>query len=296
MNTQHPLYYHCWQNPNYERYGLLRQRDNSFYIIDSDPILLKNVQLVLAKYEFLNIVNIDHYFTFLDKTQKTVDSLQIVELTKQHNNHVSHAAIFKNNANRIKDVQKNINNDNCFMYGLTLSSSRAIPADVTHFRLTDNIIQHLEKNTVFDSEIQEKAFLIRHLLYTLKGVHKYLTQFVSLQETIGDLGLNVYKDFFSICNPKDNTIPQLVEQELKTNAIRLNSLTAFCNTIFKEINLIDLQQSTKDILLQVETVVSNSQYLDQKTIEICVDYQRTYDMNRVAVIVTNEILRIVKIL
>ena len=158
MDTNHPLYYHCQHDPIHERYGLLQQRSNSFYIIDSDPELLKKVQLTMMRHELLHFVNVDHFFNFLTKTQKTVDKYQIKSMAEAHITHVKKAAVFKNNKDRTEQIQQFINNDNCFLFGMTESTVRSMHADVNHFRLTDNIIQHQQKDKWFNNELQEKLF------------------------------------------------------------------------------------------------------------------------------------------
>lgn len=287
MDSQHPLYYHCRHDPSYERYGLLQQRSNSFYIIDSDPILLKNVQLTVMKYEFLHFVNIDHFFTFLNKTQQTVDKYQIKSMTEAHINHVKKAAVFKNTESRVEEIQKSINNENCFLFGLTESTARSMPMDVNHFRLADNIIRRDKKDKLFDNDLQERVFLIRQLLYILTGVFEYVIQFVTLQEKIGDFSLEMYQKHFAVCKPNDTIIPRMIEQELEANQRRIKSIKQYHNTIYKKINEINIDQPIKQIILQFLSNI-NSEDTILETIKSYPMFQRTYDMNKIRMILENE--------
>ncbi|MFZ9241226.1 MAG: hypothetical protein ACO22R_08785, partial [Chitinophagaceae bacterium] len=71
------------------------------------------------KYEFLHFVNIDHFFNFLNKTQQTVDKYQIKSIAEAHIAHVQKAAVFKNDELRVEQIQQTINNDICFLFGMT---------------------------------------------------------------------------------------------------------------------------------------------------------------------------------
>lgn len=287
MDPLHPLYYHCRHDPSCERYGLLQQRSNSFYIIDSDPILLKNVQLTAMKYEFLHFVNIDHFFTFLNKTQKTIDKYQIKSMTESHIAHVKKAAVFKNDESRIEQIQKSINNENCFLFGLTRSTARSMPMDVNHFRLADNIIKRDKKDKLFDSELQERIFLIRRLLYILTGVFDYVIEFVTLQEKIGDFSLERYQKHFARCKPDDTIIPKMVEQEIESNQRRIKSIRQYHDTIYKQINEINFDQPVKQIILQFLSNI-NSENTILETIKNYPMFQRTYDMNKIRMILESE--------
>jgi hypothetical protein len=294
MDTQHPLYYHCRYNPTYERYGLLRQRDNSFYIIDNDPTLLKNVQLTIAKYEFLHFVNIDHYFNFLPTVNTTINKYQIDTLTKHHNDHIKHAAVFRNDNHRTKEIQFTINNDNCKLFGLTVASARSLPMDVSHYRLEDNIIRHSDESKIFDKNVQEKIFLIRHLLYLLKSTVEYLNQFTTLQDQISVLGTNVANDFFKICNPYDEKIDVLIKKESEANDLRHKSIKYYYNTIFKYLNSINLEQTNKDIILQFKNFVQNDRISDDEAKKDYPDYVHTYDIYRIKRVVEDETIKLLK--
>lgn len=293
MDSQHPLYYHCRHDPSYERYGLLQQRSNSFYIIDSDPILLKNVQLCLMKYEFLHFVNVDHFFTFLNKTQQTVDKYQIKSMTEAHITHVKKAAVFKNTESRTQEIQKSINNENCFLFGMTESTARSLPMDVNHFRLTDNIIRRKQKDSLFNHDLQERVFLLRRLLYILAGVFEYVIEFVTLQEKIGDFSLERYQKHFSICNPTDTIIPKMVEKELESNQRRINSIKHYHNAIYKSLNEINLELPVKQILTQFVQDI-NSEDIIAETMKSYPMFHRTYDINKIKTMLQNEANEILK--
>ena len=286
MDTNHPLYYHCQHDPMHERYGLLQQRSNSFYIIDSDPELLKKVQLVAMRHEMLHFVNIDHFFNFLGKTQKTIDKYQLQSMIDSHDVTVSHAAIFKNDEARVEQIQKSINNNNCFLFGLTESTVRSLFVDVNHFRLTDNITKRDEKDKTFNNVLQEKLFLIRRLMYVLKGVFEYVLEFVTLQEKIGDFGLNAFQQHFDICNPNDAIIPVMVEKELEANQIRIRSIKQFYKAIYKHLNRIDFAQSIKEILKEFDSDV-NSKKFAEEAIKDYPAFQNTYDMHKIIKILRN---------
>lgn len=287
MDTQHPLYYHCRHNPAYERYGLLQQRTNSFYIIDSDPELLKSVQLIIMKYEFLHFVNIDHFFTFLSKTQKTVDKYQIKSIAEAHIKHIKEAAVFKNNEARTEQIQKFMDNNNCFLFGMTGSTARSMPMDVSHFRLVDNITKRQEKDNLFNNDLQEKLFLIRRLLYVLKGVFEYVIEFVTLQEKIGDFGLENYKKHFAICNPEDTIIPKMVEEEIEANQRRIRSIKHFYNTLYRNLNKINFDQTVKEIILQFRLNVRSEDSI-LETIKNYPMFHRTYDFHKIIKILEDE--------
>ena len=288
MDTNHPLYYHCQHDPIHERYGLLQQRSNSFYIIDSDPELLKKVQLTMMRHELLHFVNVDHFFNFLTKTQKTVDKYQIKSMAEAHISHVKKAAIFKNNKDRTEQIQQFINNDNCFLFGMTESTVRSMHADVNHFRLTDNIIQHQQKDKWFNNELQEKLFLIRRLLYVLKGVFEYVIEFFTLQEKISDVGLDVFEKHFSMCNPTDVIIPGMVKKEIEANQIRTNSVKQLYKTIYKRLNEINLDQSIKETLLQFYSSIMSDECV-LEAIKEFPQFQRTYDIHKIKKILEAEI-------
>lgn len=292
MHLENPLYYHCYHSPDIDRYGLIRQKDNSFYIVDNDPELLKNVQLVLSKYELLHFVNIDHFFNFIEKTNNIVDTINIQSLTEQHNYHISNAAVNINKDR--KQVQQNINNDNCFLFGLSLNTIRALHIDVNHFRLIDNVIQHKHKNDLFDEDVQEKAFLIRRLLYVLKHTNAYLRQFFSLQESIGNFGMSVTKKFFKICNPEDTVIPKLIEEEVETNNRRFESFNTFSQMIFKSINELDLSKSIKNILVDFIEILESGRKIEDDSKKFNKKYNRYYDMHRIKTIVKNDCEKILK--
>jgi hypothetical protein len=292
MDTPHPLYYQCRHDPSHERYGLLEQRSNSFYIIDSDPVLLKKVQLTAMRYEVLHLVNIDHFFTFLEKTWRTVDKYQIKSMTEAHHKHELRAAVYLNDKSRTEHIQKFLNNDSCHLFGMTVSTSRSIPLDISHYRLQDNIIKHQKKDKLFNDELQERLFLIRRILYLLKGAFEYATEFVNLQERICDFGLEEYQKHFAICNPTDTVIPKIVEGEIESNQIRVKSIQQLYNTIYKRFNEINLNQPIKEILLElISTIWANECIMEAE--EQYPDFQMTYDINKIRTILKNEINNLV---
>ena len=293
MNPQHPLYYHCQHDPSCERYGLLQQRSNSFYIIDSNPVILKNVQLAMLKYEFLHFVNVDHFFTFLNKTQKTVDKYQIKSMIESHITHVQKAAVFKNTESRTEEIQKVIDNHNCFLFGMTESTARSMPMDVNHYRLTDNIIRREQKDSLFNDDLQERVFLLRRLLYILTGVFEYVIEFVTLQEKISEFSLERYGKHFAICNPTDTIIPKMVEKELESNQRRIESIKHYYNSIYKSLNEINLDQSAKQILLQFVQDI-NSEDIIIETMKNYPMFHRTYDIGKIKGILENEANSILK--
>jgi len=293
MNSQHPLYYHCQYDSAHERYGLIQQRTNSFYIIDSDPELLKKVQLTIMRYELLHFVNVDHFFNFLTKTQKTVDKYQIKSISEAHISHIKNAAVFKNNKDRTEQIQNFINNNNCFLFGMTESTVRSMHADVNHFRLTDNIIQHQQKDKWFNDDLQEKLFLIRRLLYVLKGIFEYVIEFVTLQEKISDFGLDVFEKHFNICNPTDTIIPEMVKKEMEANQRRVKSIKQFHNTIYKRLNEINFDQSIKEILLQFHLKITSDECI-LETIKNFPSFQKTYDIHKIRRILEEEINTLLK--
>lgn len=293
MNSQHPLYYHCQHDPSYERYGLLEQKTNSFYIIDSDPELLKKVQLIALKYEFLYFVNIDHYFTFLNKTKKTLDKYQIKTMTQAHFGHVRNAAVYLNNTARIENIQKTLNNDNCFLFGMTLYTARGIPMDVNHYRLIDNIIKHETKDKIFNNELQEKLFLIRRLLYILKGVFEYASEFVTLQEKICDFGFDEYKKHMNICHPEDTIIPRIVEEQKSTEQIRIRSIQQLYNTIYKRLNETNFDQSIKEILEEFSSRMWEEGCITEAEKNYPL-FQTTYDIKKIRGIIKNELITLLK--
>ena len=293
MDSQHPLYYHCRHEPSCERYGLLQQRSNSFYIIDSDPELLKKVQLTILRYELLHFVNIDHFFNFLNKTQQIIDKYQIKSMTEAHIAHIQKAAVFKNDELRVEQIQQTINNDNCFLFGMTESTVRSMHVDVNHFRLWDNITKHNEKDKLFSNELQERLFLIRRLIYVLKGVFEYAIEFVTLQEKISDIGSQVFEKHFSICNPNDRIIPEMVKIEIETNQIRIKSIKQLHNAIYKHLNRISFDQSIKDILLQfIEDITSGEVVKEAK--KDFLEFQTTYDIHKIRRILEAEIRVLLK--
>jgi hypothetical protein len=293
MNPQHPLYYHCQHDPSYERYGLLEQKTNSFYIIDSDPELLKKVQLIALKYEFLHFVNIDHYFTFLNKTKKTLDKYQIKSMTQAHFGHVMNAAVYLNNTARIENIQKTLNNDNCFLFGMTLYTARSIPMDVNHYRLIDNIIKHETKDKIFNNELQEKLFLIRRLVYILKGVFEYALEFVTLQEKICDFGFDEYKKHMNICHPEDTIIPRIVEEQKSTEQIRIRSIQQLYNTIYKRLNETNFDQSIKEILEDFSSRMWEEGCITEAEKNYPL-FQTTYDIKKIRGIIKSELITLLK--
>jgi len=293
MNTQHPLYYHCQHDPSYERYGLLEQRSNSFYIIDSDPELLKKVQLIALKYEFLYFVNIDHYFTFLDKTKKTVEKYQIKSMTQAHAGHVGKASVYLNIGERINNIQKNFNNDNCFLFGMTEHTVRGISMDVNHYRLLDNIIKHETKSKSFNNELQEKLFLIRRLLYILKGVFEYVLEFVTLQEKICDFGFDEYKKHMNICHPEDTIISRIVEEQKDNEQIRVRSIQQLHNTLYKRLNEINFSQSIKEILEEYSSKILEEGCITEAEKNYPL-FQRTYDIDKIRQIIKDELKKLLK--
>jgi hypothetical protein len=293
MNLQHPLYYDCRHDPTHERYGLLQQRTNSFYIIDSDPELLKKVQLIAMRYELLHFVNIDHFFTFLGKVQKTIDKYQIKSMAQSHSGHVRNAAVYLNNTARIEQIQKTLNNDNCFLFGMTLFTVRGIPMDVNHYRLIDNIIKNESKDKVFSDELQEKLFLIRRLLYILKGVFEYALEFVTLQEKICDFSLDQYKKHMNKCHPEDTIIPKIIDQQHETNQIRVRSIQQLHDTMYKRLNETNFDQSIKEILQQFHSRIENDDILAEAEKNYPL-FQTTYDIRKIRGIVKSEIITLLK--
>lgn len=279
MNPKHPLYYHCYHDTKHERYGLFQQSTNSFYIIDNDPKLLKKIQLLLQKYEFFHLVNIDHFYTFLSKMQDLLDDYKIEELNKNHISIVRNAAIYTNDQTKIEQIQKIINNDNCYLFGLTVSSARSLPLDMTHYRLSDNIIKHDKISERFDNVIQEKLFLLRGLTYVLKSSSDYMTRFVTLQEKISNLGLEVSEEFYQTCYPEDKNIKMLIEKERVVDDIRFNSILEYKKILYKILNQLDYQKPVEELLINFLSSLENSQ-------EILIEEksqfaQRSFEVNRI---------------
>jgi hypothetical protein len=270
IKNTHPLYYDCKHNPTLERYGLLDSNENFFYIIDNNLEVLKLVQLIMRRYENLNIVNIDHYFSFLSKTQSIIDKYQIDALKNNHNKHVANASIIQNNNDRIKNIQLEINNDNCFLFGVTPMSAQALPIDSNHFRLLDNIIRFKNKPNTFNDDVQEKIFLIRRIVYVLNALLEYLTEFSKLQEQITTDGLKIYKEYFKACQPQDTKFLKILEQDLTIEELRPTTINLYIRTVYKFLNELDLNhhRSVKDIILELCSkikFISKQTHLDNPT-------------------------------
>jgi len=292
MNLTHPLYYDCQYNPAYERYGLLHQSNNCFYIVDTDPKILKTVQLILQKYEFFHLVNIDHFCTFLPKMQKILDESQIEELTQNHFEIVRHAAIYNSNETTIDQIQKNINNNNCGLYGLTIPSARSLPLDMTHHRLIDNIIKHDNIPKQFDIIIQETIFFLRRTIYILEKTINFFTQFATLQEKISTLGLDVSAEFYQMCYPEDTTIKSLIEKERNIDHVRFNSLLEYKKIIYKILNQLNYENSIQKLLAEFLSLLEQSQHMLEAVNPDTT--QRTYEVNRTNQVLTNFIISTIK--
>jgi len=293
ITSEHPLYYNCPHSEGIERYGLLRQKDNCFYAIDNNFEVLKTVQLLMMRYEMLSIVNIDHFFTFLPKTQIIIDKYQIDALTNNHNAHVAQAAIINNNEERIQKIQKEINNNNCFLFGLTQSTARNLYVDINHFRLQDNIIQLTEKPKTFNEDVQEKLFLLRRIVYVLNALQTYLLEFARLQERISTDGLIAYKDYFKLCYPLDTKFEKIIEKDLAIERQRPATIKLYINTVYKKINQIDLGKSIKELIVEM---IADTSWIAEETLIDHLDHIPAYEAGRISKILHKDLTSILKIL
>lgn len=289
MESNNPLYFDCAYNPTRERYGLIRPNDNCFYIIDSNFEVLKNVQLVMMKHEFLAIAYIDHFFDFIPKTQMLVDKYQIDSLTRAHIKHVSRANISLNCKTKINSIQRSINNDNCFLFGMSPVTMRSYTMDLNHFRLHDNIIQHTSKSKAFDDDVCSKLFLLRRILYVTHSIHEYLLEFARLQERISTDGLNIYKKHFKDLNPSDNKFSNIIDREIAIDASRFETINAFIKTVHLFINDIDLNSTISKIIIDFCETLKD---LEKITYDNTPSLIRSYEAYRIVAILTEDLMTI----
>ena len=289
MKSTDPLYLDCSHNPTSERYGLIRPNDNCFYIIDSNFEVLKNVQLVMMKHEFLAITYIDHFFDFIPKTQMLVDKYQIDSLTQSHNNHVARAGISLNDKTKINSIQRSINNDNCFLFGMSPMTMRSYTMDLNHFRLHDNIIQHTSKPKTFDDDVCSKLFLLRRILYVTHSIHEYLLEFARLQERISTNGLTMYKKHFKDLNPSDNKFSSIIDREIAIDASRFETIDAFIKTVHGFINNIDLNSTIPTIITEFCKTLED---LEKTTYTNTPSLVRSYEAHRIVTILTDDLMTI----
>ena len=120
-----------------------------------------------------------------------------------------------------------------------------------------------------------------------------MLEFVTLQEKIGDFGLNAFQQHFDICNPNDAIIPVMVEKELEANQIRIRSIKQFYKAIYKHLNRIDFAQSIKEILKEFDSDV-NSKKFAEEAIKDYPAFQNTYDMHKIIKILQAEISLLMK--
>ena len=285
------LRHDCPHHPEKERYGLLKPNDNCFYIIDYDFDVLKNVQLAMLQHEFMVITYIDHFFTFLPKTQQLIDKFQIDALTENHNNHVANANIIQNQGDRIEQVQKTINNDNCFLFGLTPQSARSYAMDHTHFRLVDNIITHSEKPDSFDEDVCEKLFFLRRVFYIVSSLEEYLLEFARLQERIGIRGLTSYKEYFKNCYPEDTHFEKIIDRDIDLEHRRKKTIKSFIQTVQIFINKLDLKKSVPEL---IEDILAMLPDISRETYKRNPSTMRSYESNRISLVLQKELQSILK--
>lgn len=286
------LRHDCPHHPEKERYGLLKPNDNCFYIIDYDFDVLKNVQLTMLQHEFMVITYVDHFFTFLPKTQQLIDKFQIDALTENHNKHVANANIMQNQGDRIEQVQKTINNDNCFLFGLTPQSARSYAMDHTHFRLIDNIITHSEKPQSFDDDVCEKIFLLRRIFYVTQSLEEYLLEFATLQERIGIRGLTAYKKYFKNCYPDDTSFEKIIDRDIDVELRRKKTISEFIKTVQRFVNRLDLTKSIPDLIKDFCEMLPN---LTKETYKNDGDVMmRSYESNRICRVLEDDLRSFLK--
>lgn len=252
------LHYDCSYNKNTKRYGLYNATDNFFCILDTNFQRLKFVQLLLIKYQRLPIAQIDLFFNILDDIKK---------IAKTHSAHLSplaHSVYLKkyNLKSSNNKYQKEINNNNCFLFGLEnpiIINESYVDIDILADRQSNTIIKHKQIPNV-NKEIREKIFLLQYILYHIDSSVEFHTVLARQQKNFYQQATIEYGNFFKLCYPTDSKIEQIIKDELEFYNSIDSEIFNYRSTIMQLLNKLDYSESTKQIILNLLALLEDEFY------------------------------------
>jgi len=253
-----PLYYDCSYNKNTKRYGLYNATGNFFCILDTNFQRLKFVQLLLTKYQRLPIAQIDLFFNILDDIKKIAKTYSTHLPSSAHSEYLKKYNLKSSN----NKYQKEINNNNCFLFGLEdpiIINESYVDVDIIADRQSNTIIKHKQIPDI-NKEIQEKIFLLQYILYHIDSSIEFHTVLAEQQKNFYQQATIEYRNFFKLCYPTDSKIEQIIKDELEFYNGIDSEIFNYRSTIMQLLNKLDYSESTKQIILNLLALLEDEFY------------------------------------
>jgi len=260
----------CAYTPGINYGGLLRITDNSFYILDleSNIEMLKTIQFLLVKYEDFVFVNLSKHFSYADKVEAFADScssIYVKEFIKQMSQRLKFS-VPENYEQEKELIKKTINNTNCSLVGLssTALNHHVVGQDVKLGNLSFHIIKRDDQSKQFDTELQQKIYLLRSIL-SLTDEYCKFNEFL-YNHNYGDIiaGLNQFNNFLELSKQANADLTTILLEErddLKTEQqIILKKAKSDLIFFLNQLNYKNpIQDIVSELLSQIDSVlVDNS--------------------------------------
>jgi len=246
------------------RCGLLNYNDNSFYLLDfeGNVDILKKIQFILMRYECFLFVELSKHFSYFDQLEKQLDQTHnkvMEEFIKYTINHIE-LSLPKNYRQEKEIIQKRINNNNCFLYGLsTPSLANPYSLDLKHGVFSFYIIKKEKKSIAFNNELQEKIYFLHSILSMFNTYSGHFRFMYDYNTTNLIYGIDQLSEFLKLTNQSSADLNDLLQNEsnnLKTENTAL--LTHIERDLMIILNNLNYSESLDEIATEFDNQITNN--------------------------------------
>jgi len=217
------------------------------------------------KYDSFLFVELSKHFSYLNQLEKQLDQTQnklIEQFVKRRINHIE-LTLPKNYRQEKEIIQKGINNNNCFLYGVSPNTLKnPYSLDVKHGDLSFYIIKKEEKSIAFNNELQEKIYFLYSVLSIFDTYSKVSRFMYEYNTTNLSYGIDQLTEFLKLTNQSNADLNDLLQNEsnnLKTeNTALLTHIESDLMIILNNLNYLEsLDEIATEFNSQITKFFSN---------------------------------------
>jgi len=226
---------------------LWHPNENVFYILDTSFQKLKFIQILLAKYYDLPVANVDVFFNLFKKLKNTATLHSTHLSTREHEGYLK--SIKSTSLN--KNYQQELNNNNCFLFGLHDTTLRQLDVSITNTKKPNQIVKHDENNTAHNKELREKIFLLRYILCYIDASIDYYSTLGQAQHQLNQQSTLEFGNFFKLCYPLDTKIQQIVQDETEWHNDFKSEIFTYKSVLMQLLIQLDYSRPNAEVLSQL---------------------------------------------
>lgn len=200
MDVTKSKYFFLNQAETETRFGLLYNKENKFYMIDTNYKIIKLVQFLFLKYRMFTVINM----------------------------------------RKIAGASDTIDNNKCHLLGCSMPVVRNYQVDADVVRQDAKICLSTTPAENFNVELQEKVMFVRQILnLSWSIISAHINKEKSRIEDIHN-GLDEFSEYASLVLPGDENIPEFVKIEKDIRLQSIMSIESMFTSVINLLNSYDL--------------------------------------------------------